>query len=574
MSDMQKVSSVQDMQLQLDNEAASFEWRQRDRDGDLQTVDRACLVFNLCGAKLGRPLPPDGVLRLHPGQRLPVPGAGRGDSAFLDPAVVAVQGGDSRVKLKRCRVRVKDCELSGAPNAGVSAEGAGSIALATRTLARGCEDGFLATGRGTVRVRDCTARDNTARGFVAFKHSRMLLRGPCRAEHNGEPGYMAQGRGAKLEAPEGGCVAVGNRDSGFLAWEGGQVIAGDACVAWDNEVEGFAAEGKGAKMRLGAGCDAARNKACGFVAAGGGEVQVGDGCTAHHNGSGTVGSGTAGSGFAAMNEASMLRTGRRCVASDNAESGFIADLGGSLQSGAGCKARNNAGEGWISNRGSRITVGRGSVAEGNQDGFVASGKGSELQYVGGGGVGAGVCAAVGNGGSGFVSGLGDEATASTRGGSMRLGPGVRSEGNGGYGCLTQGRGAVIELPEQCVLRGNTAGPKLHAEGGKFGLAPSASALLLAARHLFSLYTVATNEPAGVLPDFLMTLDADTNSSVTINQPPPQYMLDWAQLHGSRDPSAHRRPWSRLSGQIAFEDTIAAVRGQVAKEARGRYTADA
>ena len=300
-------------------------------------------------------------------------------------------------------------------------------------------------------------------------------------------------------------------------------------------MEGFAAEGKGAKMRLGAGCDAARNKACGFVAAGGGEVQVGDGCTAHHNGSGTVGSGTAGSGFAAMNEASMLRTGRRCVASDNAESGFIADLGGSLQSGAGCKARNNAGEGWISNRGSRITVGRGSVAEGNQDGFVASGKGSELQYVveeeeeeeaeeeeegaaagaaagaaengaaagaaaakaagctarnnrrngfacedsaimdllvqGGGGVGAGVCAAVGNGGSGFVSGLGDEATASTRGGSMRLGPGVRSEGNGGYGCLTQGRGAVIELPEQCVLRGNTAGPKLHAEGGKFGALP-------------------------------------------------------------------------------------------------------
>eukprot|EP00198_Chlamydomonas_reinhardtii_P000634 XP_001689969.1 predicted protein [Chlamydomonas reinhardtii] len=219
--------------------------------------------------------------------------AAEGSGADENTCCVLVRAGGGAV--------LQCCELSGAPNAGLSVEGLGSSARATSTTARGCGLGFLASAGGV--LEGC--------GFLAAQGGRLTVGDESLAEGN-DSGFAASGAGSVL-VTGARCEAVGAAGCGFLAEEGAELAAARGCVALGGAAHGFCAR-TGGRLVLSDGCQSECNAGRGFC----------DGSQAGEI-DGAEGGGNSGGGRGEAAEAGGVKGGGR----------------GHLQLGVGCVSMGN-----------------------------------------------------------------------------------------------------------------------------------------------------------------------------------------------------------------------------------------
>ncbi|KAG2444551.1 hypothetical protein HXX76_001296 [Chlamydomonas incerta] len=441
------------------------------------------------------------------------PASGAAAAAAAAPAIVLVQGAGSRAVLRGCKVAMltaasaaaaepapsvaaaaagpeggggeenmsccvlvraggcavlQGCELTGAPNAGLSVEGPGSSAQATSTTARGCGLGFLASAGGVLEaVSGCAAVGN-GMGFLAFT-------APTSTEAAGAAAAIAAAQRADFSSPpedSGGASATtstssdsggSDRPAAAAATVAGppaaQLLAGPRTAAAHNGAAGFGAVGCGSVLTAGAGCRSLGNHGCGFLAAQGGRLTVGDETLAEGNDS----------GFASSGAGSVLMAGARCEAVGAAGCGFLAEEGAELAAARGCVALGGAAHGFCARTGGRLVLSDGCQSECNAGRGFCDGSASVEGDTNGGG---------GSGGSAETAGGG--------GGGRRVGQG-RGHLELGVGCVSLGN------LEPCAAAAVAAG-LLRAPGAADGNAAdvrAARAVLAAAGVLGAPARVAT-----------------------------------------------------------------------------------
>ncbi|KAG2449163.1 hypothetical protein HYH02_005910 [Chlamydomonas schloesseri] len=419
-----------------------------------------------------------------------VSGPSGGADAAAAPAVVLVQGPGSRAVLRDCRVLVaaaapaaaaaaaaaappdnnaatvaaaaaegeggvvdesaccvlaraggcavlERCELSGAPNAGLSVEGPGSSAQATRTTARGCGLGFLASAGGILEaVSGCAAVSN-GMGFLAFTAPPPLpppAAADALAGSTGAAAAAAASNTTNASSPvvdSGGASATTSTSSDSAGSDrpaaaaadsvgppAAQLLVGPGTAAAHNGAAGFGAVGRGSVLTAGAACRSLGNQGCGFLAAQGGRLTVGDESLAEGNDS----------GFAASGVGSVLVAGARCEAVGAAGCGFLAEEGGEVVAARGCVALGGAAHGFCARNGGRLVLSDGCQSECN------AGRGFDD----------------GSGASGGADAQGGAADDSVGGGV----PAAAASGEGAPGAAGGGGRGHLELGVGCVSLGN------------------------------------------------------------------------------------------------------------------------